>query len=53
MFDMILLKFLAQGAAIDAKAGGSSGLVVIAMSQYGLEHRLLDFGDYRIEQVTG
>ena len=53
MIDMILLKFLAQGAPVDAKAGGSSGLVVIAMPQYGLKHRLLDFGDYGIEQITG
>ncbi len=53
MIDMILLKFLAQGAPVDAKAGGSSGLVVITMPQYGLQHRLLDFGDYGIEQITG
>ena len=53
MIDMILLKFLAEGAPVDPKAGGSSRLIVIAMPQYGLQHRLLDFGDYGIEQVTG
>jgi len=50
---MILLKFLAQGAAIDAKAGGGSGLVVVTMVQHGFQHRLLDFRDQRFEQVTG
>ena len=49
MIDMILLKFLAQGAPVDAKTGGSFRLVVIAMPQYGLKHRLLDFGDYGFE----
>lgn len=53
MIDMILLKFLAQGAPVDAKAGGGSRLVVIAMPQHGLQHRLLDFGDYGIEKITG
>ena len=42
MIDMILLKFLAEGAPVDPKAGGSSRLIVIAMPQYGLQHRLLD-----------
>ena len=50
---MILLKFLAQRAAIDAETGSSSGLVVVAVTQHDLEHGLLDFGDYGIEQVTG
>lgn len=53
MIDMILLEFLAQGTPVDAKAGGSSGLVVVTMPQYGLQHRLLDFGDYGVEQVAG
>jgi len=34
MFDMVLLKFLAQGAAVDAEAGGGPGLVVIAVAKY-------------------
>ena len=50
---MVLLKFFAQGAAIDAKTGSGSRLVVIAVAEHGLQHRLLDFGDYRFEQITG
>ncbi len=53
MFDMILLKFLAQSAAIDAEAGGRSGLVVVTMAEHGFQHRLLDFRDHCIEQTTG
>ena len=53
MFDMVLLKFLAQGAAIDAETGGGSGLVVVTMAEQGFKHRLLDFGDHCIEQMTG
>jgi len=50
---MILLKFLAQGASVDAQAGSRSGLVVVTMVEHGFQHRLLDFRDHRIEQVTG
>lgn len=50
---MILLKFLAQGAPIDAKAGGCSGLVVVTMAEHGFQHRLFNFRDHRLEQVTG
>ena len=53
MFDMILLKFFAQGTAIDPEAGSGSGLIVIAMAQYGFQHGLFDFGNHGIEQVTG
>ena len=53
MIDMILLEFLAHSAPVDAKAGGSSGLVVITMPQHGFQHRLLYFGDHGIEQITG
>ncbi len=50
---MVLLKFFAQGAAVNAEAGSGSGLVVITMSKYGFQHRLLDFRNYGVEQVTG
>ena len=53
MIDMILLKFPAQGAPIDAKAVGSFRLIVIAMPEHDLQHWLLDFGDYGIEKITG
>jgi len=53
MFDMVLLKFFAQGAAVDAEARSGPGLVVIAMPQYGFQHRLLDFGNYGVEQIAG
>jgi len=53
MFDMILLKFLAQGAAIDAETGGSSGLVIVTMAEHGFQHRLLDFRDHGVEQIAG
>ena len=53
MFDMILLKFLAQRAAIDAETGGGSGLVVVTMAEHGFQHRLLDFRDHRVEQIAG
>ena len=50
---MVLLQFLAQCAAIDAEAGCRLRLVVIAVAQHCLEHGLLDFGNYRVEQVAG
>ena len=50
---MVLLKFFTQGAAIDAKAGRGSRLVVIAVTEHGLEHRLLNFGDHCVKQVAG
>ena len=53
MFDMVLLKFLAQGAAIDAETGGGSGLVIVTMAEHGFQHRLLDFGDHCFEQIAG
>ena len=53
MFDMILLKFLAQGAAVDAEAGSGSGLVVVTMAEHGFEHRLLHFRGHCFEQITG
>ena len=53
MFDMVLLKFFAQGAAVNAEARRGPGLVVIAMSKYGFQHRLLDFGNYSVEQMAG
>ena len=53
MFDMVLLKFLTQGAPIDTEVGCCPGLVVIAMSKNGLQHGLLNFGNHRIEQVAG
>ena len=53
MFDMVLLKFLTQRAAVDAETGCSFGLVVVAVPQHGLEHGLFDFRDHGIEQVTG
>lgn len=53
MFDMVLLKFLAQGTAVDPEAGCGFGLVVIAMAQHGFEHWLLDFRNHRVEQITG
>ena len=52
MFDMILLKFFTQGAAVDAEAGGGSGLVVVTMAEHGLQHRLLDFRDHGVEQIA-
>ena len=53
MFDMVLLKFLTQGAAINAKAGSGFRLVVIAMSKHGFQHRLLYFGNHGVKQVAG
>ena len=53
MFDMVLLKFFTQGAAVDAEARRGPGLVVIAMSKHSFQHRLLDFGNYSIEQIEG
>ena len=53
MFDMVLLKFFAQGAAVDAEARRGPGLIIIAMSKHGFQHRLLDFGNYSVEQVAG
>ena len=50
---MVLLKFFTQGAAIDTKTGRGSRLIVVAVPQYGLEHRLLDFRDHRVKQVAG
>ena len=50
---MVLLKFLAQRAAIDAEAGCRFRLVVVAVTQHGLEHGLLNFGYYGFEQVAG
>ena len=52
MFDMVLLKFLAQGAAIDAETGRGLGLVVVAVPQHGLQHGLLNFSDDRIKKVA-
>lgn|GEM_PF-1606992 len=49
---MILLKFLAQGAAIDAEARCGFGLVVIAVAKHGLQHRLFDFRNNRIEKIA-
>ena len=46
---MILLELLAQGASIDTKAGGGSGLIVVAMTQHGLEHGLFDFRNNGVE----
>ena len=53
MLDMVLPEFFAQGAAIDAKAGGRFRLVVVAVPQHGLEHGLLNFGNHGVEQVAG
>ena len=53
MFDMVLLEFLAQGAAVDAEAGCSTRLVVVAVTQNGFQHGLFDFGDHRVEQIAG
>jgi hypothetical protein len=53
VLDMVLPEFLAQCAAIDAEAGGRSGLVVVTMTQHGFEHGLLDFGNHGFEQVAG
>ncbi len=53
MFDMVLLEFFTQGSAIDAEAGSGSRLVVITMSKYCFQHRLLDFRNDGVEQVTG
>ena len=50
---LILSELFSQGTTINAKISGSSGLIVIAVPQHGLEHRLLNFGDYSFEQVTG
>ena len=53
MFDMVLLEFFAQGAAVNAEARRGPGLVVVTMSKHGFQHRLLDFRDHGVEQVTG
>ena len=53
MFDMVLLEFFAQRAAIDAEAGRRAGLVVVAMAQHGLQHRAFHLGDHGFEQVAG
>ena len=53
VFDMVLLEFLAQRAAVDTETGCRFGLVIVAVAQHGFQHGLLDFRDYRIEQVTG
>ncbi len=53
MLDMVLLQFLAQRAAIDAEAKRGLGLVVVAVTEHGLEHGLFDLGDHRVEQVAG
>ena len=50
---MVLLKFFTQGAAIDTKAGSGSRLVVIAVAEHGLKHRLLNFGNHGVKQVAG
>jgi len=50
---MVLLKFFAQGTTINAEARRGPGLVVIAMSKHGFQHRLLDFGNYSVEQMAG
>jgi len=53
MFDMVLLEFFTQGSAVDAEAGGGSRLVVVTMSKHGFQHRLFDFRNHGVEQVTG
>jgi len=50
---MVLLKFFAQGAAVDAKTGCGSRLIVIAVPKHGLQHRLLYFGNHGVKQVAG
>ena len=50
---MVLLKFLAQGTAVDAEARGRPGLVVVTMVEYSFQHRLLDFRHHRFKQVAG
>ena len=53
MFDMVLLKFLAQGAAVDPEAGRRFRLIIVAVSQYRFQHGLFDLGNDRIKQVAG
>ena len=53
VFDMVLLEFLAQRAAVDTEAGSRFRLVVVAVPQDRFQHGLLDFGNDRIEKVAG
>lgn len=53
MFDMVLLKFFAQGATINTKAGSGFRLIIVAVAEHGFQHRLFDFGNYSFEQVAG
>ena len=53
LFDMVLLKFFTQCAAIDAEVCSCFGLVVLTVPEHGFQHGLLDFGNNGIEQITG
>src|SRR5690554_1845267 len=48
----VVTQFLAQGAAVDAEAGGCATLVVVATFQYASEQGPLNLAHHQVVQVA-